>query len=173
MKRLPQVAATLSRTYADQGFDNRQLPPYHATSLGIELRIPLYEGGRVDASIREALARQGAAEQQLEAARREIERETLSQWWSAQANHARIGSTEAEVAALDQAVQAQEKGLELGVSRITDVLDARRRLLKARADQSKARYDFVRDLVSLKIRSGAVSDSDIALWDGWFGPSPR
>ncbi len=172
-EHLPQVAATLSRSYADQGFDNRRQAPYHATSVGVELRVPLYEGGRVQASVREAGARLGAAERQLEAARREVERETLSQWWSARANHARIGSTDAEVQAFEQTVQAQERGLELGASRIIDVLDARRRLLKARADQAKARYDYIRDVVALKIRSGDVSQADIALWDGWFAARGR
>lgn len=172
-EHLPQLSATLSRTYSDQGFDNRQQPPYHATSLGVELRVPLYEGGRVDATVREATARLGSAEQQLETARRESERETLTLWWSARANHARIGSTDAEVLALEQTVQAQEKGLELGVSRITDLLDARRRLLKARADQSKARYDYLRDVVALRIRTGELTDADVALWDRWFDTSGR
>lgn len=170
-ERLPQVSATLSRIYSDQGFDNRQQPPYHATSVGIELRVPLYEGGRVDAAEREAVARRGAVEQQLEAARREIARETETFLLSAQANHARIGSTDQEVLALEQAVQAQEKGLELGVSRITDLLDARRRLLEARAEQAKARYDYVRDVVALRIRSGELSDADIDRWGGWFEAS--
>lgn len=172
-ERLPQVAATLSRTYADQGFDNRQQPPYHATSLGLELRVPLYEGGRVDAAEREALARRGAMVQQLEAARREIARETETFWLSAQANHARIGSTDLEVLALEQVVQAQQKGLELGVSRITDLLDARRRLLEARAEQAKARYDYLRDVVALRIRSGELSDADIDGWSSWFGAGSR
>lgn len=172
-EHLPQVAATLSRSYADQGFDNRRQPPYHASSIGLELRVPIYEGGRVQASIRDAQARRGSAESQLEAARREVERETLSQWLSARANHARIGSTDAEVAALEQTVQAQERGLELGANRIIDVLEARRRLLKARADQAKARYDYVRDVAALKIGSGEVTDTDIAQWDRWFRPSAR
>ena len=167
-EHLPSVAATLSSIYSDQGFDNRQQPPYRAASLGVELRVPLYEGGRVDALVREAAARQGAAEQQLASARREVERETLSTWWSAKANHARIGSTRAEVNALEQTVRAQEQGLELGVSRVTDLLDARRRLLKARADQSKARYDFVRDVIALNMRIGDVNDADVAAWDRWF-----
>jgi outer membrane protein len=167
-EHMPLVAATLSRNYADQGFDNRRQPPYHATSVGIELRLPLYEGGRVQAAVRDALARQGSAEQQLEAARREVDRETLSQWLSARANHARIGSTDAEVRALEQTVQAQERGLELGASRIIDVLDARRRLLKARADQAKARYDYIRDVVALQVRSGEVGAAELARWDSWF-----
>lgn len=172
-ERLPHVAATLSHVYSDQGFDNRQQPPYHATSLGIELRVPLYEGGRVDAAVRESTARQSSAKQQLESARREIERETISQWLSARANHARMGSTNGEVLALEQTVQAQERGLELGVSRITDLLDARRRQLKALADQSKARYDFIRDVVGLQISSGSLTDADIANWTGWFAASGR
>ena len=172
-EHMPQVAATFSRVYSDQGYDNRQQPPYHSASLGVELRVPLYEGGRVDASVRDAIARQGVAEQQLEAARREIERETLTSWLTARANHARIGSTEAEVQAFEQVVQAQEKGLELGVSRITDVLDARRRLLKARADLYRARYDFIRDVAALKIRSGEVTDADVDQWDRWFASSGR
>jgi outer membrane protein len=72
------------------------------------------------------------------------------------------------VAALEQTVQAQERGLELGASRVIDVLDARRRLLKARADQAKARYDYIRDVVALQVRSGEVGQGDIARWDGWF-----
>lgn len=166
---LPQLTATLSHTYADQGFDNRRQPVYHVTSVGIEARVPIYEGGRADASVRDATARQGGAEQQLEAARREVDRETTTIWLSAQANHARISSTNAEVDALEEAVKAQEIGLDLGVSRITDLLDARRRMLKARVDQAKARYDYLRDVVALKIRTGNVTETDIALWDGWFG----
>jgi outer membrane protein len=172
-ERRPQIAATLSRTHADQGFDNRQQPPYHATSLGLEWRVPLYEGGRVDAAEREAMARVGAVEQQLEAVRREIAREIETLLLSGQANHARIGSTDLEVSALEQAVQAQERGLELGVSRITDLLDARRRLLEARADQSKARYDYVRDVAAMRIRNGALSEADVERWSGWFGSTDR
>ena len=172
-EHLPQLAATLSRTYADQGFDNRQQPPYHATSLGLEFRVPLYEGGRVDAAQREAVARRGAVEQQLEAARREVARETETFVLSAQANHARIGSTDLEVLALEQAAQAQEKGLELGVSRINDLLDARRRLLEARAEQAKARYDYVRDVVALKIQTAELTNADVAQWERWFDTSGR
>jgi outer membrane protein len=172
-ERRPQIAATLTRIHADQGFDNRQQPPYHATSVGVEWRVPLYEGGRVDAAEREALARQGAVEQQLEAVRREIAREIETLLLSGQANHARIGSTDLEVSALEQAVQAQERGLELGVSRVTDLLDARRRLLEARADQAKARYDYVRDVAAMRIRSGALSDADVDTWSGWFATAAR
>jgi outer membrane protein len=167
-EHLPQLAATMSYTHSDQGYDNRRQPPYDVGTVGVELRVPIYEGGRVDALTRETAARQGAAEQQLEAARREVEREIVTHWLSARANHARIGSTTAEVRAFEQTVKAQEVGLDLGVSRITDLLDARRRLFKSRAEGAKARYDYVRDVVALRIRGGNLTEGDIASWDRWF-----
>ncbi|MES2718830.1 MAG: TolC family outer membrane protein [Pseudomonadota bacterium] len=169
----PQVAVALSHVYSNTGYDNRRQPPYHATSLGLELRVPLYEGGRVDAAVREAAARLGAAQQQLEAARREIEREVSTLWSSAQANLARIGSTAAEVQSLELSVQSQERALELGVSRITDLLIARQRLLKARADQAKARYDHLRDVVALTTQAGALTSAEINQWDRWFDSGTR
>jgi outer membrane protein len=51
-EHLPQLTATMSYTYSDQGFDNRRQPPYHVAAVGVELRIPFYEGGRVDALTR-------------------------------------------------------------------------------------------------------------------------
>lgn len=172
-EHLPRVAATMSYVHSDQGYDNRRQPPYDVATVGVELRVPIYEGGRVDASTREAVARQGAAEQELEAAKREVEREIITHWLSARANHARIGSTTAEVRAFEETVKAQEVGLDLGVSRINDLLDARRRLLKARAEGAKARYDYVRDVVALRIRSGNLTEDDVALWDGWFDSGAR
>jgi outer membrane protein len=172
-EHLPQLTATMSYTYSDQGFDNRRQPPYHVAAVGVELRIPFYEGGRVDALTRDAAARQGAAEQELETARREVAREIITHWLSARANHARIGSTTAEVRAFEQTVKAHEVGLELGVSRITDMLEARRKLLKSRADSAKARYDYLRDMVALRVRSGQLTENDIASWDRWFDSGIR
>lgn len=172
-EHLPQLAATLSHVYSNMGYDNRRGPAYNATSLGIELRVPLYEGGRVSAAVRDRIARLGTAEQQLEAARREIEREVMGLWSSAQANQARMNSTAAEVLALEQTVQAQERALELGVSRVTDVLIARQRLLKAMADRAKARYDYVRDITALTTRTRELTNADVAKWDLWFKAYPR
>jgi outer membrane protein len=172
-EHLPQLSAGLSHIYSNTGFDNRRQPPYHSTSLGLELRLPLYEGGRVDAAVRDAAARLGVAEQELVAARREIEREILTLWSSARANHARIGSTAAEVVALELTVLSQERALELGVSRITDLLIARQRLLRSRAEHAKARYDYVRDVVALTTRTSELTEADVAVWDGWFDSRRR
>ena len=168
----PQLAATFSHVWSDQGFDNRSQPRYRATALGLELRVPLYDAGRVDAGLREALARLGVAAQTLEEARRAIDREIRMHWLGAAATRARIQATGAEADALAQTVVAQERAMELGAARVTDVLDARRRLLRARSDQAQARYDHLRELAALRLRVRPVDGADINEWAGWFAARP-
>ena len=76
----------------------------------------------------------------------------------------------AEVEALTQTVRAQDRGYELGVATVINVLDARRRLLRSRVDQSKARYDYLRDLIGLKMRAGMLAEADVAEFNRWLGP---
>lgn len=40
-----------------------------------------------------------------------------------------------------------------------DVLIAQRRLFRSRSDRSKARYEHIRDLTTLRLRAGALSSA--------------
>ena len=88
---------------------------------------------------------------------------------NAQADRARIDSTDAEVDALSYTVKAQQRGYELGVVTVIHVLDARRRLLRSRVDQARARYDYLRDLIGLKLRAG-LTEADVADFNRWLAP---
>ena len=167
-EHMPQVSVTASKIHSDQGFDNRLVPPYNVGTIGVQVNIPLYEGGRVQATVREASARHDIAREQYEGARREIERDARTAYLSAVASHARINSTNEEVRALERVVDAQQKSYNLGVSTIVDVLIAQRRLYRSRSEQSKARYDFIRDMTNLRIQAGALTPQDIEEIDGWM-----
>ncbi len=178
-EHLPQLAIVGSQVNSDQGVDNRQSPEFDVGSIGVQLTIPLYEGGRVTGSIEEARARWEIARQQYEQAWRQVARETRTAWLAASASHARVDSSGEEVRALERVVDAQRKSYQLGVSTIVDVLVAQRRLLRARFDQSKARYDFIRAMATLKVRAGNLSDGDVLRIDSWMrnaaleGAAPR
>ena len=169
-EHLPILALQLSETYSDQGFDNRQLPAYDVGTVGLQLTIPIYEGGRVNAATREAYASQQITRQQYIQVRRQIERETRTSFLNAGASHARIASTGQEVYAQNKAYEGQKKGYQLGVATIVDVLDTRRRLFKARIELLQARYDYIRNLIGLYIWSGGLSITNIVEIDAWFTP---
>lgn len=171
-EHLPQLVAFYQRNDTNQDIDNSPRPRFSVDSIGLELRIPIYEGGRTSAAALSAQRQLDIANEQLEAITRQIEREVRLAWASAVANRARIDVTDAEAEALMQTVKAQERGFELGVVTIIQVLDARKRLLRARADQSRSRYDYLRDLIALRIRAGALTEADVVDFNGWFGPQP-
>jgi outer membrane protein len=125
----------------------------------------------VQASVREATAKYEIAREQYEATRREIEGKVRSAFLSAQASNARIGSTGEEVKALEKLVEAQQRSFEVGVTTVLDVLIARRRLIKSRADHSKARYDYIRDFTVLRVQSGALNRMNIEEIDSWLARS--
>ncbi len=163
----PQLSLSLQRNQSNQDIDNSPRRDFTVDSVTLELRIPIYEGGRVSSSTASAVAQQAIVGEQLEMTRREIERETRLLYASAGANRARIDSTNAEVDALQNTVKAQQRGFELGVVTIIQVLEARRRLLRSRVDQAKARYDYLRDLIGLRLRVG-LSEDDVADFNRWF-----
>jgi outer membrane protein len=171
-RRLPQLALSAAYTDSDQGYDNRAVPSYKGSTIGVQVSIPLYEGGRMGGSLSEARARYGIAQQQYEQSLRETQRETRTAYLNARASHARIASTAQEVVALEKVVDAQHRSYQLGVSTVVDWLIAQRRLFRSRSDHSMARYDHIRNLTGLRIRAGSLSVSDIEDIGRLMGEAP-
>lgn len=167
-EHLPQLSLQLSETYSDQSFDNRQSPPYDVGSVNFLLNVPIYEGGRVDASVREAVAKRQIVLQEYEKVRRQIERETRTSFLNASAGYARIDSTQREVEAQQKTQNAQQKGYELGVSTIVDLLESRRDAFKAQIQHQQAVYDYARSLIMLRVWSGGLSLENVEEIDHWF-----
>lgn len=164
----PTASLLLQRSQTNQDFTGAPRRDFTTDLVAVEVRIPIYEGGRVNAASASAAADLSIAEEQLEATRREMERETRLLYASAVANRARIDSTDAEVDALAQTVRAQQRGYELGVVTVIHVLDARRRLLRARTELAKSRYDYLRDLIGLSLRAGDFTEQEAASFNDWF-----
>lgn len=168
-ERLPQLALHASATYADNGgFDNRQLDPYSIGVVGLQLNIPIYSGSSIDASIRDAQARHQIAKSRRLEKLREIERQTRTAYLNAANGRARIDSTAQEVKAREKAREGRQRGYELGISTIGDLLESKKNLLKAHSEHASARYSYVRQLVTLRLWAGVLSQQDIEEINSWL-----
>jgi outer membrane protein len=172
-EHFPKVAITASKTWADTDSDNRRNQPYNVASVGVQLTIPIYEGGRVDAGVREALARLVVAQSQFEQNRREIEREVRSAWLKAEGGRLRINATLQSVEAQESAREAQQRGFDLRVVTIVDLLETQHRLFRARGEHARARHDYLRGLVTLRRYAGALAESDMEMFGAFFSGQPR
>jgi outer membrane protein len=168
-EHLPQLALQMSETYSDNGgFDNRQVSRYDVGTIGLQLTVPLYEGGATNAGIRDATAQRSIAEQQFEEQFRKIERETRTAYLDAKTAKSRIKSSRREVEARDKARDAQEHSYEHRLTTIVDVLEAKKNLLRARVEQAKARYEYLRAGVTLRLWAGSLARSDIEELNVWL-----
>ena len=118
---------------------------------------------------REAVGKYQMSREKIEEVRRTIEKDTRSAWLNAVSGRSRIESSHQESKFREKAKIAQERSYELGAATIIDVLDAHRRLLKANTDYSKARYDFIRSLIRLRLNAGSLADLDLEAIAPWFG----
>lgn len=170
-QHLPHAALSVSETYANTGYQNLRYGAYNIGTVAVDVTIPIYSGGGVEAGVRDAVARYQMVREQHEAQRRKVEQETRSAFLNAASSHARIQSTVKEVQFREKAVAAEQKGYELGTVTIVALLDSRRRLHKARSEQFKARYDYIRSIVNLRLQTGSLADQDIESVDAWFARS--
>lgn len=169
---LPQLSLQMAGIYAKNGgFDNRQLEPYTVGTLGLQLNMPLYSGGSVKAGEREAIARFEMTKYKQVQKQREIERETRTAYLNAQTGYARMASTAREVEARVKARDGQQRGYELGAATIVALLESKKNLLKSRFAHARARYDYIRSLVALRVWGGTLSRTDMEEINTWLARS--
>lgn len=133
-----------------------------ATSVGVQLNMPLFQGGATQSKWREADANRERAKQELENARRNVE---------LQARQAYLGIVNgiAQVQALQQALKSSESlleasklGHEVGVRTNLDVLNAQQQAYSTRRDLYQAEYTYLMSQLRLKAAVGSLSEEDVS-----------
>jgi outer membrane protein len=159
---------TLSYVNSNTTYDSRQFPPYETKSAAVDINVPLFQGGGVEARKREAIARLGIAKETREEKERAIEKLTRTAFLSAQASMARIDSAAKLVKAAEKARDAMGKSYTFGISTIVDVLKSQKVLSEARIEQITAKYEYIKSYIQLKHGAGIVSQEDLAEVNGWI-----
>lgn len=138
-------------------------------SVTLSFKLPFYQGGLINARIREAASNHNAARARYELARREIQRKTRQAFLSINSQLRRISALAEAVIAGESALQAKEEGFAVGLTTNIEVLDAQRDLFQAERDHLKARYDYVLQVLLLEQLSGQLNEEDVSRVNRWLG----
>ena len=139
-----------------------------AKTVGVQLNLPIFAGGATSSKVREAVANQERARQELDATRRRV---------TQQARQAYLGVTSgiAQVKALQQAVISNQSslastklGLEVGVRTSVDELNARQQLFSARRDLAQALYNYIMAQLRLGAAVGNLNEADVTKVNTWL-----
>lgn len=136
--------------------------------IAVELTIPLYGGGYNGSRIREAEARVAEAEAELERTRLETEREVRTAFRSVETSRAEELAYGQALASAMLAETASRAGYDAGTRTITDVLDAKSRVVQARRNRNASRYLLLIRLLTLNAVAGRLTVEQVAALDGLF-----
>ena len=134
---------------------------YRLGLIGVQLNLPIYQGGAVDSKVRQAIANQDATRQNLEAARRSAQ-------LLAQTSFAGVTNGVAQLKALEQALtsaqvsyDSNKLGLEVGVRTNLDVLNQQQQVFQTRFNLAQTYYNYVINALKLKQAVGTLNDTDV------------
>lgn len=140
-------------------------------SVGVELNGPIYQGGRLSSSVRQAMAQRDAQRAGLSLAVLQIRQDVGNAFANLRAARAsRVASREA-VGAAEIAFEGTREEARLGARTTLDVLDAEQDLLDARANLISANADVVIAAYSVLAALGELTARDLNLGVQTYDPS--
>jgi outer membrane protein len=133
----------------------------NSVQIGLAFNFPIYQGGFVNSRVREAIALQETARQNLEAARR-------GAIANAQIGFTGVNSAAASVKAFEQALRSAQTalesnrlGLEVGVRTNLDVLNVTQALFVVQRDLAQSYFNYLIGLLRLKFAVGGLTEQDL------------
>lgn len=123
-------------------------------SIGLQLNVPLYSGGGVQAGVKQALAEQARAEEEIRVERENIAVEVQRHFALVDNGAARIAAHMQSVASAEFALRGARRALEAGQATNFDVADLQSRLHTAQRDLAQARVDYLLARVRLMLQAG-------------------
>jgi protease secretion system outer membrane protein len=130
-------------------------------SLGIQLTIPLYNGGYVVASTRQALANVQRLEAELDGKTEKVLAELRKQFNLVRSSSKRIEALERAQESAEKLIFATRKSVQGGVRVNLDVLTAQQQRFAVQRDLAQARYSYFNAWLKLRFAAGVLDETDI------------
>ncbi|HZE60360.1 MAG TPA: TolC family outer membrane protein [Burkholderiales bacterium] len=129
--------------------------------IGLQLALPLYQGGSISSREREAAANYYKSRQDLENARRTAALTTRQTYLAVINGIAQVGALEQALTSSQSALDSNLLGYEVGVRINIDVLNAQQQFFSTRRDLAVARYNAILNQLRLKAAAGTLRDEDL------------
>jgi outer membrane protein len=141
------------------------------TSIGVQVSLPIFQGGQVVSRQREASANRAAAESTLEQARRNAALQARQQYLGATNGLAQVRALKAALISSQSSLESNRLGFEVGVRINIDVLNADNQVYVTRRDLAKAVLETLMSQLRLKAAVGTLSEDDVVAANALLDPS--
>ena len=133
----------------------------NAGNLGLSLNVPLFAGFSTQNRIRETLALEDKARNDLEGAKRSVAQATRTAYFGVLSGQGQVNALQAAEASSQSALDANKLGYQVGVRINIDVLNSQSQLFDTKAKLAKARYDVLLGGLKLRQANGTLKADDL------------
>ena len=139
-----------------------------STTVGVQLNVPLYSGGSVNASTRQAVSNHEKALSDLEGKTRQVLNDLHKNYSLALSSALRIAALEKTLDSAKLLVEATQKSVQGGLRTNLDVLNAKQQVYVVRRDLAQARYSYIQYYLQLRQAAGIVGEADLREMAAYF-----
>ena len=165
---LPKLNAYASVRKMESDSGNTYNQRYDTNTIGIEISLPLYAGGGVSASVRQASSNLAQVEYELEGKTRETLIELRRQFNACQSGVSKLRAYQKALISAEALVVSTRQSI-LGGERVNlDALNAQQQLYSTRRDLAQTRYDYLLAWTKLHFYAGTLGEQDLARVDEAF-----
>ena len=136
--------------------------------IGLQLNLPLYQGGLVTSQTRQAEYRYAQAREEYIRQKRATERNTRTAYLNVISNISTVKAFKQALKSARTALEATEAGYEVGTRNAVEVLNARREVFRAERDYARSRYNYIVQALRLRQAAGILTETDLIAINKWL-----
>jgi outer membrane protein len=138
------------------------------TSYALQVTMPLFSGGATQSRVRQTEYQWQAARERLSRVSRQTERQARDAYLGVISEISRVNALRQALESSRTALKATEAGYEVGTRTAVDVLESRRALAVAETNYSRSRYDYILNVMRLRLASGTLDRSTLEEVNTWL-----
>ena len=135
----------------------------YSGTVGINITVPIFSGFATQGRIKETLALEEKARNDLDGARRAVAQGTRTAYFGVVSGQGQVKALEAAESSSQIALDANKLGYQVGVRINIDVLNSQSQLFQTKRDLAKARYDVLVGGLKLRQANGTLRAEDLAV----------
>jgi outer membrane protein len=140
-------------------------------SIGVQVSVPIFEGGYTQSKVRESVSLRDKARSDLEYARRSASLGAQQAFLGVSSGVAQVAGYEAALISSKSAVESNKLGYQVGVRINIDVLNAELQYYETFRQLARARYDTAIAQLRLKSAAGTLSEDDVRSINALLDPA--
>lgn len=152
----------LVANYSNSNMGGSMASDITTKSLGVQLNMPIFEGGMIRSKSREAEANRDRARQDLENSRRSVDQQARQAYLGVISGVSQVEALQQALVSSETVLASSKLGQEVGVRTNLDVLNAEQQLYATRRDLYQAEYDYLLSELRLKAAVGELDEAELA-----------